>query len=692
MTNHTHTEKDIVIGAESEAQFSIDGESEVIFDILRSKMYSDKIGAICREVSSNSRDANREAGRGHIPPTIAIYSSNDSETLGATIEGTSISFEDCGPGITPERMVDVFLKYGASTKRATNGQTGGFGLGAKTPFAYTDTFTIATVCDVDGKRMKYVYTAIIDASGKGKMILFDSSESDSATGTKIIVPLKSYDRDEFESKCIEMSLFWPVRPTLKGFNRQHGEVSPELVHVCEEDEMSFSVYFADKLPYRLQSTIIAQIDGIPYSVKTSEVNTGNWSWRFPMVLEFGNGDLTISASREELQYDEHTKEVLETRIAATIGMVDSMLIEEMRSIEGKVPQMLFCTEGSLFNNRCNVGSTASKELKELGSNRFNVKGLTAYKLEMLKGKYMYTETQRVTDAWTDGPIYMMDTKRDRRRAATLLSDRDSVIVFKEYEVDGSEAREEFLSNAGVEIKMFSSVEKAELANTAASPYAKKPTVEVKALNVEGGRCELTWDRATGKIEGNGDYVYVTVDSLRDHTDGFYGHWREQAVLIAALSGKKLMAVNNKSAERYMDTVISLEDYWPTMCETFSEELKEIASQSQMDVLSRAFSTAEFKAIEVVSGTDYSSTVKESEVPSKVLYAYSSLLKSGMFSPTATPEISTMLLQIRKDYPLINSILSGLRYSNDAEVEEAMEEFALYVEIKDGSKNAMKACA
>ena len=67
MTNHSNSFKDVIVGAESEAQFSIDGDSEVIFDILRSKMYSDKIGAVCREVASNSRDANREAGRGHIP-------------------------------------------------------------------------------------------------------------------------------------------------------------------------------------------------------------------------------------------------------------------------------------------------------------------------------------------------------------------------------------------------------------------------------------------------------------------------------------------------------------------------------------------------------------------------------------------------------------------------------------------------
>jgi len=93
--------EDIVIGAESEEAFSIEGDSRVIFDILRDKMYSDKIGAVCREVSSNARDANREAGKGHVPIDIVIYDMEEDKENELFLEGvisdTSISFEDKGP-------------------------------------------------------------------------------------------------------------------------------------------------------------------------------------------------------------------------------------------------------------------------------------------------------------------------------------------------------------------------------------------------------------------------------------------------------------------------------------------------------------------------------------------------------------------------------------------------------------------
>ena len=123
--------QEIIIGTLNKKEFTIDDSNHVIFDILRNKMYSDKIAAICREVSSNSRDANREAGLADQP--IEIEFSDKQELL--NVGDTCVIFRDFGIGINPDRLDNVFLKYGASTKRDTNAQTGGFGLGAKTPFA-----------------------------------------------------------------------------------------------------------------------------------------------------------------------------------------------------------------------------------------------------------------------------------------------------------------------------------------------------------------------------------------------------------------------------------------------------------------------------------------------------------------------------------------------------------------------------
>ena len=111
------------------------------FDAVE-EMYKNKIGAVAREISSNSRDANREAGRSDSPIAITISSENNL----LSEETNSISFQDNGVGISPERMDNIFLKYGGSTKRDSDEFTGGFGIGAKTPFAYTDRNEFTSKC------------------------------------------------------------------------------------------------------------------------------------------------------------------------------------------------------------------------------------------------------------------------------------------------------------------------------------------------------------------------------------------------------------------------------------------------------------------------------------------------------------------------------------------------------------------
>ena len=75
--------------------------------------------------------------------------------------------KDQGPGISPDRISNIFVQYTASTKREDDIQTGAFGLGSKTPFSYSDTFTIITVYG----GIKYQYAAYIDPTRVGKLRL-----------------------------------------------------------------------------------------------------------------------------------------------------------------------------------------------------------------------------------------------------------------------------------------------------------------------------------------------------------------------------------------------------------------------------------------------------------------------------------------------------------------------------------------
>ena len=83
------------------------GDEVVILQILRSKMYSNPIRTICQEVMSNARDAHYEVGTPKKPIEVTLPNAL----------APSFVVKDYGPGITPDRMSNVFVKYGCSTKR-----------------------------------------------------------------------------------------------------------------------------------------------------------------------------------------------------------------------------------------------------------------------------------------------------------------------------------------------------------------------------------------------------------------------------------------------------------------------------------------------------------------------------------------------------------------------------------------------
>ena len=86
-------------------------------------------------------------------------------------------------------MENVFVLYGASTKRENNSQTGGFGIGAKSAWAYTDSFTVITF--VDGIKRSYV--AHVGANKNGRVDLISEEKTNEPNGTLISILVR--DRD-----------------------------------------------------------------------------------------------------------------------------------------------------------------------------------------------------------------------------------------------------------------------------------------------------------------------------------------------------------------------------------------------------------------------------------------------------------------------------------------------------------------
>jgi hypothetical protein len=107
-----------------------------------------------------------------------------------TLTDDEIIFKDFGPGIPDHLIVPIYCVYGASTKVKDANQTGGFGLGSKSPFAYTDHFTV----DSRHAGLRNVYALSLGgASTEGRpeiRAMVENIPTDE-TGLTVTIPLRN---------------------------------------------------------------------------------------------------------------------------------------------------------------------------------------------------------------------------------------------------------------------------------------------------------------------------------------------------------------------------------------------------------------------------------------------------------------------------------------------------------------------
>jgi len=104
----------------------------VIAHVLSRDLYQRPVEAVLREVLINAIDAHTEVGIDGVPVILHLPTPLDEVFF----------VRDFGPGMSHEDVLDIYLTYGASTRRKDNLAHGGLGLGTKSPLAYTDSFTV----------------------------------------------------------------------------------------------------------------------------------------------------------------------------------------------------------------------------------------------------------------------------------------------------------------------------------------------------------------------------------------------------------------------------------------------------------------------------------------------------------------------------------------------------------------------
>ena len=253
------------------------------FNILSSGLYANKVRAIIRELSCNAIDSHVAAGKKNSP--FDVHLPNSLEPW--------FSIRDYGTGLSSNQVTSIYTTYFESTKTDSNEFIGALGLGSKSPFSYTDNFTVTAIKD----GVKGVYTAFINDAGVPSIAKMMEEQTTDPAGVEVKFAVEDrYDFDKFRQEARQVYKYFKQRPVISGY-ADFKFIDPEYkdkdivpgVHSTAGDRVS-----------------IAVMGNIAYPINIPEADKSLGNLRSllncGLVMEFGIGDLDFQASREGLSY------------------------------------------------------------------------------------------------------------------------------------------------------------------------------------------------------------------------------------------------------------------------------------------------------------------------------------------------------------------------------------------------------
>lgn len=317
------------------------GDIAVFQQVARSSMYSDPYRAAVQEYVSNAIDAMRERQR--FDPT--FEPSNDKIKI--TLTESELAIKDQGIGISPYRMENGFASYYGSSKRDSNDEIGGFGLGCKTAFAdpNRDSFTVDTVYEEGGTRWRYITYHFIDQSGLTSYAEISHTPTTEDLGTTIVLPIDEADLELYQKVLASLCMHWDVKPQVLGLPFEW----PKVEYVFEGPDGLWKVVHG-------KSAMEVVVEGIPYAVSKSQLPKDIQAHADSgVVLFFRTGEVAVTSTRESLDYRGDTVAKIAERLQdireSLAGRISSLLDSgiSLWNIQGTMRAVKSFLQGSTEN-------------------------------------------------------------------------------------------------------------------------------------------------------------------------------------------------------------------------------------------------------------------------------------------------------------------------------------------------------
>jgi hypothetical protein len=320
-----------LVGATSQT-FTIESSAKA-FQILSNSIYKNPIRAIIRELSCNALDSHTMAGSAD---SFDIHLPNALESW--------FSIRDFGTGIAADDIQAIYTTYFRSTKTNSNAQVGALGLGSKSPFSYTETFTVTSWSE----GTKSLYIAFIDSSGAPSLSHVGSEPSTERSGFEVLFEVKARDFNTFADEASLFFSTWTTTfPNITGgtlTNRFEpvdsaapGAVVGSNWTITPKRNNNFKnntlIVVQGNVPYPIDVTsAFPVIQGTPISPELQafiDTQADGLTHHHRLIITAPIGTLDFAPSREELQYTNHTKEQLVLMCTNVIRELANLLHKQL---------------------------------------------------------------------------------------------------------------------------------------------------------------------------------------------------------------------------------------------------------------------------------------------------------------------------------------------------------------------------
>lgn len=314
-------------GATATSEFRIRNSAKA-FGILSSGLYANKIRAIIREIGCNAIDSHVAAGKPDLPFEVHL----------PTALSPYFWIRDFGVGLNHDEVINIYTTYFESTKTNSNAFIGALGLGSKSPFSYTDNFTVTAIKD----GVKRVYSAFINEHGVPSVALMGEAQSEEQNGVEVKFSVN--DRDDYYRFKIEAEatfMYFKIKPKVLGAQITipavayssmniipgvHQRKDEDHYHGAENRAIMGNIAYPIDIPKKKKK---GQYDHLNYYEDRNSQDPMDRMAKVGIDIHFDIGEIEFQASREGLSYTQATIDAIHRKYQAILDAIEGHLEKEL---------------------------------------------------------------------------------------------------------------------------------------------------------------------------------------------------------------------------------------------------------------------------------------------------------------------------------------------------------------------------